>query len=370
MSDEIPFEIQMEVMKLLPIKSLIQFRCVSKPWKSVIESSDFIADYTVSSRDQPHHLLISYQNNENDVYVSIADNDSFPLNKYSPNVPPPVNRLRNSFIVGTSRGLVCLFGYYQGPRKWFKRNMFVLWNPSIRKSVAIAVPDGVIVSSTFGFGGCPATGDPKIVTISKFVTWQVEVFNLSSGVWRISPCNPPDKLVEFNPSTQSHIDRFIYWLGVTGRDTGIIISFDLLSEEFGEIHLPITLAVLDLGNLYLFKRSDSLVVLNETIVDEEYDVWMTENGISKSFNKIFTVNMPNGLYTSSLPLGFSRNGEIMMVVDDTDDSDTLVAYDPLSEHINDIGINGRNSSLNVSSFTESLILLDKKDTLFNEEMSI
>ncbi|XP_076936006.1 F-box/kelch-repeat protein At3g23880-like [Bidens hawaiensis] len=233
-------EIQMEVMKLLPIKSLIQFRCVSKPWKSVIESSDFIADYTVSSRDQPHHLLISYQNNENDVYVSIADNDSFPLNMGSPALPHPINYLLwDSRVVGTSRGVICLLGYH---RNLYGSHEAVFWNPSIRKSVAIAVPDDVTCSCATGFGVCPATTEPKLVKINKRVgvTWQVEVFSLTWHVWRISPSNPPDKLLEFKPSSQSVVDRFIYWLGVTsGGDTGImIISFDLLSEEFGEIHLP------------------------------------------------------------------------------------------------------------------------------------
>ncbi|XP_076900910.1 F-box protein At1g52495-like [Bidens hawaiensis] len=320
MPEDIPFDIQIEVINLLPLKSLIQFRSVSKPWKSVIESSDFIADYTVRCRDQPHHLLIRYRNMSfTDVYVSIADNDSFPPKQGFPYCSHFVNQLEDSTVVGTSYGLVCVSGYYGGPCKCCLREMIVLWNPSIRKSVGIAVPNGLIVSSNFGFGVCPGTSDPKIVKTNKNVTWQVEVFNLSSGVWRISPCNPPDKLVAFK-SPQSHVDRFIYWLGVTSGDTGIIIiSFDFLSEEFGEIHLPVTLAFQDPEELCLFKRIDSLVVLNETIVDEKYEVWMMENGISKSFIKIFTVNMPNELYTSSVPLEFRRNGEIMMAIDDTDD---------------------------------------------------
>ncbi|GJW32618.1 zinc finger, CCHC-type containing protein [Tanacetum coccineum] len=34
-----------EIMKKLPIKSLLQFRSVSKSWKFLIDSSKFIADY-------------------------------------------------------------------------------------------------------------------------------------------------------------------------------------------------------------------------------------------------------------------------------------------------------------------------------------
>ncbi|KAJ0958675.1 hypothetical protein HanPSC8_Chr01g0041531 [Helianthus annuus] len=78
-------------------------RSVSKAWKSVIDSPDFIADYTVHNHDQPHHLLIRYENLYSvETYVSFVDDDSFPQNKYSPTVPRSVNLLRDSIIIGTS----------------------------------------------------------------------------------------------------------------------------------------------------------------------------------------------------------------------------------------------------------------------------
>ncbi|MFS8015869.1 putative F-box domain-containing protein [Helianthus anomalus] len=45
MSDHIPFEIQEEIMNMLPVKSLLRFRSVCKAWSSLIESSDFITHY-------------------------------------------------------------------------------------------------------------------------------------------------------------------------------------------------------------------------------------------------------------------------------------------------------------------------------------
>ncbi|XP_076932332.1 F-box protein At5g65850-like [Bidens hawaiensis] len=362
MAEDIPFDIQIEVIKLLPLKSLIQFRSVSKPWKSLIESSDFITDYTDRCRHQPHHLLIRYQNNNlssDDVYVSIADNDSFPQNKYSPYVPLSVNRLRNSRVLGTSRGVFCLLGSY---RKLDGSREAVFWNPSIRKSVAVVVPGDIAFSYATGFGVCPATSEPKLVKINKRVTWQVEVFSLTWQVWRISPCNPPDKLVEFKPCSQSHVDRFIYWLGVTSDAGIIIISFDLLSEEFGEIRLPDALAFQDLLMLDLSNLSDSLVVLRRCIMTPKYEVWKMENGVSKSFMRLYTINEPNELlHIPSFPLEFRRNGELMMGVDADDDGEDarLVVYQPLSGDINGLGFKGRSYSLHVSSYTESLLLLDQ-----------
>ncbi|GJZ33687.1 SKP1-like protein 1B [Tanacetum coccineum] len=47
MSDYIPLEIQMEIMHRLPVKSLLQFRTVSKTWKSFIDNFKFIVSYGV-----------------------------------------------------------------------------------------------------------------------------------------------------------------------------------------------------------------------------------------------------------------------------------------------------------------------------------
>ncbi|GJW89639.1 F-box domain containing protein [Tanacetum coccineum] len=44
MSDNIPFDIQLAIMNRLPVKSLLQFRSVSKSWKYSIDCSDFVID--------------------------------------------------------------------------------------------------------------------------------------------------------------------------------------------------------------------------------------------------------------------------------------------------------------------------------------
>ncbi|XP_071688416.1 F-box protein At1g30790-like [Rutidosis leptorrhynchoides] len=81
MSDHVPFDIHIEIMKRLPVKSLIRFSSVSKRWKSLINSSKFIADYT-KLHSQRQHLLIKYMNHssypQQICFVSIVDDDTFP----------------------------------------------------------------------------------------------------------------------------------------------------------------------------------------------------------------------------------------------------------------------------------------------------
>ncbi|MFS8006076.1 putative F-box domain-containing protein [Helianthus anomalus] len=238
MSDNIPFEIQAEIIKrVVPVKSLIRFRSVSKQWKSLMDSSQFIIHHTLNHA-QPHHLLINYKEDFKDVYVSIADDDSFRIYKFFPWVPITVSRNRK-----------------------FKT---VLWNPSIRKSVGIVLPEFDVV----GFGVCPRTCDSKVIKITCVhglyeIDLKAKVFALSSGGWRNISMNLrwPLKSVDFS-SNQVVIDGAICWIahGSFTKPQYRIISFGLTSEECGEVDLPDSLA--DSRNLSISELKGSLAVLN------------------------------------------------------------------------------------------------------------
>ncbi|KAD6455095.1 hypothetical protein E3N88_09801 [Mikania micrantha] len=111
---EIPLEIQVEIIKRVPVKSLIRFRSVSKQWKTVIDSSEFISDHCVN-QSQPHQLLVTYSllGYEKE-YVSVVDDDSFPCHKYSPALAHNVKLVRNPSIVGCSNGLAEVFTFTSG----------------------------------------------------------------------------------------------------------------------------------------------------------------------------------------------------------------------------------------------------------------
>ncbi|KAF5764855.1 putative F-box domain-containing protein [Helianthus annuus] len=175
MSDHIPFEIQSEIMNMLPAKSLIRFRSVCKSWKSMIESSDFITGYS----GQHQHLLVRYIDCEPDYVSIIVDDDTFPRQKVSVTVPQFVDMLKYYRTTGTSHGLLCLYN----------NRMAVIWNPSITKEAAVVlpnVPDNQIYGTVLGFWVCGETNDPKIVKINclkylwgvedvAYIPWQVEV---------------------------------------------------------------------------------------------------------------------------------------------------------------------------------------------------
>ncbi|GJY11765.1 ribonuclease H-like domain-containing protein [Tanacetum coccineum] len=242
MSDHIPFEIQSEIIKRLPVKSVAQCRSVSKLWKSLIDSSEFISSYHTCKTQPQHHLFIRYKLANELKYVSVLDDDSFPNHKSSLTVPQPVSHLQYILTLTSVNGLLCFYGSRQA----------VLWNPSIGKAVGVTIsnslriPDG---HTCIGFGVCPNTSDPKLVRINTIgfptvLNWEVEAFTLSARVWKTVSNIPPTFRTCHLTSNHVFVEGFIYWHAYDtsklafGIWSNLIISFDLKSDEFGEVCLP------------------------------------------------------------------------------------------------------------------------------------
>nr|XP_043634486.1 putative F-box only protein 10 isoform X1 [Erigeron canadensis] len=376
MSDHIPFEIQQKIMKKLPVKSLLQFRTVSKEWKSLIDSADFILGYNNEQQQQHHHILVRYDDSQipgEEQFVSIIDDHTFPQCKSSPTVPIPLKLLKCTIIVGCSRGLFCLYNFYSD----YAKKMAVIWNPAIRKSVAIAVPNILDPPNVtvIGFGVCPNTSDLKLVKFAYVFdsldlnfenpSWQADVFTLSSGEWRRLVLNLPSNSIMAVTQNQVDVNGFIYWryIGKISEDeVDMIMSVDMAGEEVTQVCLPATLALKTDINLSISKLRECLVVLecNTKAEKRVYGVWMMmEHGVPESFTKLYTINIPDASIRNVL--GFRKSGEALIELvnlDDTD-QDPIVVYDPSSGHISNIGISGVGYSCFASSYMESLLLLDQ-----------
>ncbi|GJV14627.1 hypothetical protein Tco_1359950 [Tanacetum coccineum] len=116
MSDNIPFEIQMEIIeKFSDVKSLFQFMSVSKPRKSFIDSSECIIGYG-ARHTQLHSFILSYNKvryaDELKYIHLVAEDDNNETFKVQQELAPAVvSLLIKQFsitqFVGASHGLVC-----------------------------------------------------------------------------------------------------------------------------------------------------------------------------------------------------------------------------------------------------------------------
>ncbi|XP_071705046.1 F-box/kelch-repeat protein At3g23880-like [Rutidosis leptorrhynchoides] len=324
MSDKLPFEIQIEIMKKLP--GYLGLR-----------------------------------------YVSIFDDDNFPKNMVdlSAILPDSAKQSTTLSLVGSSQGLLCLYDYFRA----------IIWNPWIRKSVTVTFPnfDYRNYGRVVGFGVCPRTSDPKLVQITfpRYSlgnnTWKVEVFSLSLGFWRISSFNKISDLPcgSFELSSPSEcVGGFIYWCASNKDDPNrswVIISFDLTNEEFGVIYLPDSLARCRLVDLSKHRESLVLFPYDYNIAFYDCDVWMMEGGVTKSFKKLFTINSTNDFVK---PLAISYNGEAVLEIVESFRKkivSSIDTYEPSSKRFKCTTITGESGCTSISSYTETMLLRDYYD---------
>nr|GEX01920.1 hypothetical protein [Tanacetum cinerariifolium] len=296
-----------------------------------------------------------------DKCVSIIDDDTFPKHKFSLSIPVSVKNPRGS-LLGSSQGLFFFYKLYN--------SQFVLWNPTIKKSVAIDLPtndDELDIvpdhRTTIAFGVCPNTLDAKLVKITSenpFVSIttviQVEVYTLSSRVWRILASNLPQKSLMFLDWVD--VGGFIYWFSQDSvSHSYLITSFDLTSEVFTEVSLPDCLTSNDDNYVFLSKLGDSLVLLEGNNWD--IHVWIMKNGDPKSFTPLYTIDMPSENIISVL--GFRKNGEPIIEIKRDKNESEIIVYEPNTYRIRYTGIVGQLGTFFASSYIETLLLLDHED---------
>nr|XP_043629383.1 F-box protein CPR1-like [Erigeron canadensis]XP_043629384.1 F-box protein CPR1-like [Erigeron canadensis] len=389
MSEYIPLEIQEEILKRLPLRPLISCRSVSKPWKRLIDSPDFIISYGVR-HPQPHGFIVRYSvtYDPDDVrYLNLVDSnndDSFAKQPFLPPIPDLFKIYKyDPTVVGSCNGLLCFIGHNEYPDEDSSCvEMALLWNPSAKKSVGVQVPsmynnkDFDNFDVVIGFGVCPLTCDPTIIKCCKkkiknmfsiTVPWRVRVFTLSTRTWSILSTKRPRNSVKLE-WPQVVIDRFIYWVAsdmlVTkhGRSQSpfLIMSFDLTTKAFKEINLTDSLTNPSCTIQTISKLHESLVLLEcHREVEEVCCLWMMkEQGVNRSFTKLYNINVPHASIVTLL--GFRRTGEIILATKSQQGYEAkLEMYDPNSEVIDDLRINGDHDSFFMCSYMDSLLLVDQ-----------
>ncbi|XP_071714061.1 F-box/kelch-repeat protein At3g06240-like [Rutidosis leptorrhynchoides] len=375
----------------------IGVKSVSKSWKSLIDSSEFIANYHFNNDQlQQHRVLVRYADPKVEKYVSIVDDDSFPRHKFPLIVPSNIRRLLgyDPSILGSSQGVICFCVDFGDSTYWYysgnEAKTFVLWNPTIQKSVPVVVPglddrNYRDFKNVYGFGVCPRTSVAKLVKVSYISdlididthTPQVEISSLSLGSWRrSSSMNVPRKCIQLR---QNHVcvDKCIYRyafdrtvIGKTYHSKNLILSFDMTTEEFTEVQLCDGLKEEYSGDAYgccgylrLSKLGTSLVVLEpKDGLYKEISVWRMEHGVPNSFTKLFIIkSLIESLQINEVH-GFRKTGEPIidtgMTTTDKNYIGDIVVYEPKSGEISDIGITSAGCLYLAQSYIETLVLHD------------
>ncbi|XP_054806713.1 F-box/kelch-repeat protein At3g23880-like [Prosopis cineraria] len=286
----LPPELIENILSRLPVKVLLQLRCVCKSWLSLISDPKFAKLHLrLSTADRQfthHHVVFCFPGLRCTVkscpVASIRDRlptDAVKL-KY-----PLKKRNRYDFIVGSCNGLLCFA---------IRPSHILIWNPSIRKckkypSLDYQRRDGSYI--IYGFGYDQSIDNYKVVAIFCYDSdgrgdykTEVKVYTLGADSWRriqeFPSGIPCDEMGKFVSGT-------LNWVAIShSRSPLVVISLDLGKESYVELSQPDHedgMLTLTLGIL-----GDCLSILY--YYGTRSDVWiMKDFGVKESWTKLFSI---------------------------------------------------------------------------------
>nr|XP_009764586.1 PREDICTED: F-box/kelch-repeat protein At3g23880-like [Nicotiana sylvestris] len=290
-SPSLPQDLIIEILVRLPVKSLLQLKCVSKDWLSLISSHEFVNTHlSFNSKDcTRHRLMLQFMTYLKHCSVSLLFS-GFSTDSFDLDIPTKTPDDRFD-VVGSVNGLICLsIGF----------KCLVLWNPSTRKFRH--VPDimnmlalDFVCQYMYGFGYDEVNDDYKVVAVFSELTCAcVSIYSLKNDSWR--RLDDIQGLVAYNRWPKL-VSRKLHWVNVGEGRT--IMSIDLVDEKYGKVEQPLYeegQKFLKLGVL----GNDFSVLCHYYLI--RADVWvMKEYGVKESGIKLYTFKYHNAPEPAAFP---------------------------------------------------------------------
>ncbi|XP_059645955.1 F-box protein CPR1-like [Cornus florida] len=251
---EVPEDVVANIVSILPVKPLLRFRCVSKSWCSLIDSSEFRKLHLRTSKERNEHQSHPHCDNKSrsvrSVYCSVLWNPS-------------------------------------------TRNHRILPNSSFENSRKAECCNWIVI---YGFGYDVVNDDYKVVKMAvcpskddyAFLSEvEVKVYSVKLNLWRRVKDFP--YYIRYHQENGVFISGALHWVGNERRESSSIIShlivaIDLGSEEYRLVPTPefsdknFFMHVVDLGGC---------LCIYCDYFDGHGDVWvMKEYRIKESWTKL------------------------------------------------------------------------------------
>lgn len=323
-----------EVIRKLPVKYIVRFRCVNKSWYRFIGSSSFIKS-TISNTNNLC-LLCTHSD-----YYTLTDLSGEEENEFNCNI----NRLKHydtpklygikfnpypfkqsAKVNGICNGLLCVSDSYL--HRWSK---IYLWNPVIRKAKKISIiPRAQLRESARDADLCFGYfhDDYKVIRIApccRGKMFRVGVYSLSTDAWKItyydsaydadtwkvtygvSPYDPYD-LLDIQPSNK-FVGSVAYFVKYEHR----LICYDLYREMIREVQFPDKFGS-QLKPFSLEPCGESVALIGTS--QGHLTKWVLRNCAAtntSTWEKIVIAKLetPGYLY----PLGFTKHGKYLLRTD-------------------------------------------------------
>ena len=167
----------------------------------------------------------------------------------------------------------------------------------------------------------------------------------------------------------------LHWIALRNDNKQFVLVFDLGDEVFRQIllsELPSYTGRMVWTHVSVY--GNSIAGFQRTVGSDQINIWvMKEYGVASSWTK-FSHQCPSLGMLQPCPVGFRRNGEVVLENDRNDevvlednrigevvllnDRRWLISWNPDSQNVKNLKINGSHKTF-LSSYAESLVLLDK-----------
>ncbi|XP_048128393.1 F-box/kelch-repeat protein At3g23880-like [Rhodamnia argentea] len=309
LSKSLPREMVLEILKRLPVKPLMRFKCVSKSWRLMIDDPDFVAMHLKHSAlgGTNWYLLLKVRYPSREQKSSLYPDKSLTVDSQIEIEVPFVSPTANYSFVGSCNGLICVSEKNTEHGSW----TFFLWNLFTRKYKAVQSSslNFAETRTVLGFGYSDRINDYKVVRIThcrdkyggfwRGLVSEVEVYSLSTDTWRAVEFDRGCKLCDL--STVS-FNGNLHWMSILADGDcswccGSITTFGVADEVFNEMPLPKSLVGVPSVEVNLEVLNGSLVLLIShvnwrNLVICKCDVWvMTEYGMPESWTKLHTIHL-------------------------------------------------------------------------------
>jgi F-box interacting protein len=234
----LPQDVITDILTRLPIKSLMRFKCVNKPWRNFVRSSAFGTLHFRRNKDKPMSY-ISMSDTRMQLLTEDGKHNGYLHRSFMPE-SNKYGRLPRGYIIGSSsNGLVCV-------KKGYACN-FTIWNPATRESRYIQESREFRhgCNKRFGFDVRPC-GDYRVVVIQFRDAGLVKVhkFSKNSTYWKeISEDGVgPVPAMELAYPTVVCLDGSMYWTMYKNKDEVDVCldlaCFDMWEEKYRLISGP------------------------------------------------------------------------------------------------------------------------------------
>ncbi|KAL3630864.1 hypothetical protein CASFOL_023848 [Castilleja foliolosa] len=308
----LPWDVTTEILSMLPVKSLMRFKCVSKSFHDLISNDPiFIKNhlYHHRRRQSSMKILVSECTVPGESASSCSISSITPGDDTTHELELPFGDGSSDFSYGcihnSCDGLFCI--------ELFTCDDVMIWNPSTRQLKTL--PACQLPREK----GSPCVGSVRYSLAHDSRSGRYKLLGMCGDLHRFRPClysSEMEKWRYVDNLSFDHVRGYVryscdpkivngafHWLAspnVPFRKASVVVSLDVSNETYGTLELPQALKDSTKYGLNLCALKGKLCVLCVSKSEHRRDLWvMNEYGVTDSMTRMFSIScveLPEDFY--------------------------------------------------------------------------